>query len=98
MEIEVKDNSAQHRFETTIEGQTAFIDYKLRPGVMTVLHTEVPKVLEGRGIAGTITKYVLDYIATNNLQLVPICPYMRSYLKNHPEYHYLVKKEDIKTI
>ncbi|WP_345160424.1 GNAT family N-acetyltransferase [Pontibacter saemangeumensis] len=96
MEIEVKDNPAQHRFETTIEGHTAFIAYKLRPGVITVLHTEVPKELEGRGIAGAMTKYVLDYIATNNLQLVPLCPYMRVYLKKHPEYQHLVKKEAAK--
>ncbi|OKL38608.1 GNAT family N-acetyltransferase [Pontibacter flavimaris] len=91
MEIEVKDNPAQHRFETTIEGHTSVIEYKLRPGVMTVLHTEVPKELEGRGIAGTMTKYTLEHIAANSLQLVPLCPYMRAYLKKHPEYQYLVK-------
>lgn len=93
MEIDVTDNLEKHRFESTIEGHTAFIDYKLRPGVIKVLHTEVPKELEGRGVASTMTKYVLEHIAANNLQLVPLCPYMRAYLKKHPEYQYLVKKE-----
>jgi uncharacterized protein len=98
MEIEVKDNPAHHRFETTVDGHTAIIVYKLRPGVITVLHTEVPKALEGRGIAATMTKYALEHIAANDLQLVPLCPYMRAYLKKHPEYEYLVKKEASKNV
>ena len=91
MEIEVKDNPAKHRFEATVDGQTAFIDYKLRPGVMKVLHTEVPKELEGRGIAGAMTRYALEHIAAQHLELIPLCPYMRAYLKKHPEYQRLVK-------
>ncbi len=91
MEIEVKDNPARGRFETTIEGQTAMIKYKLRPGVITVLHTEVPKELEGRGIAGTMTRFALEQIRERGLQLIPLCPYMRAYLKKHPEYQDLVK-------
>ena len=98
MEIEVKDNPASHRFEATVEGHTAFIDYKLRPGVMTVLHTEVPKQLEGRGIAGAMTRYALEHIVANKLTLVPLCPYMRAYLKKHPEYQYLVKDNTGKSV
>jgi predicted GNAT family acetyltransferase len=98
MEIEVKDNPAKHRFETTIEGYTAFIDYKLQPGIITIIHTEVPEQLGGRNIAATMSKYALDYIAANNLQLIPLCPYMRSYLKKHPEYQYLVKGSASKSL
>jgi uncharacterized protein len=91
MEIEVKDNPAQNRFEATIEGHAAIIDYKLGPGEITVLHTEVPKELEGRGIAGAMTKFALEQIRERGLQLIPLCPYMRAYLKKHPEYQDLVK-------
>ena len=92
MESEIKNNPAAHRFETTINGDTAFVDYKLRPGVLTVLHTEVPKALEGRGIAAALSKFALEYIAAEKLQLIPLCPYMQTYLKKHPEYESLVKK------
>ncbi|GAA4308326.1 GNAT family N-acetyltransferase [Nibribacter koreensis] len=91
MDLTITNNEATHRFETEVEGHTAHIEYKLKPGVMTVLHTIVPKELEGRGIAGAMTKHVLDYIAKENLKLVPLCPYMAAYLKKHPEYQYLVK-------
>lgn len=91
MEIEVKDNPARHRFETTIEGHTAVIEYKRKPGEITVLHTEVPKELEGRGIASAMTKFALEQIREQGLKLIPLCPYMRAYLKKHPEYQHLVK-------
>ncbi len=44
---------------------------------MTVLHTQVPKEREGRGIAGALSKRALEYMA--------------AYLKKPPEYQYLVK-------
>jgi predicted GNAT family acetyltransferase len=93
MQPDIKNNVAAHRFETIIDGQTAFVDYKVRPGVMWVLHTEVPQALEGRGIAGALSKHVLEYIAAEKLQLVSLCPYLSLYLKKHPEYQYLVSKE-----
>ncbi|MFC5271254.1 GNAT family N-acetyltransferase [Adhaeribacter terreus] len=89
--MEIKDNPDKNRFETTQDGLTAFIEYKLQPGVITVLHTEVPKELEGRGIASAMTRYALVSIAARNLALVPLCPYMRGYLKKHPEYQYLIR-------
>jgi len=92
MELEINNNPATQRFETTIDGKTAFVHYKLRPHVITVLHTEVPKELEGRGIAAALSKFVLEYIAEQKLKLVPLCPYMQSYLQKHPEYAHLVKK------
>ncbi|KAA5548799.1 GNAT family N-acetyltransferase [Adhaeribacter rhizoryzae] len=92
MELEIINNPENQRFETTIDGKTAFVHYKLRPHVITVLHTEVPKELEGRGIAAALSKFVLEYIADQKLKLVPLCPYMQNYLQKHPEYEYLVKE------
>ena len=91
METEIKNNTASQQFETTVNDKTAFITYNLRPGILTVLHTEVPKALKGQGIASALSKFALDYIAAEKLQLVPLCPYMQAFLKKHPEYAYLVK-------
>ncbi|RNI26869.1 GNAT family N-acetyltransferase [Rufibacter latericius] len=92
MELDIRNNPAAHQFETTVDGKTAVVQYRLKDDVMTVLHTIVPEELEGRGIAAALTKQVLNYIAAEKLQLVPLCPYMASYLKKHPEYQPLVKK------
>ena len=92
MEPDIRNNPAAHQFETTVNGKTAVVQYKLRNGVMTVLHTIVPKELEGQGIAAALTKQVLAYIAEEKLELIPLCPYMAAYLQKHPEYQSLVKK------
>ena len=92
MELDIKNNLANHHFEAIIAGKTAFIDYKLRQDALVIFHTEVPKELEGQGIATTLTKHVLDYATAENLGVVPLCPYMRAYLGKHPEYQHLVRK------
>ena len=91
MELDIINNQNNHHFEAVIDGKTAFIDYKARPDALVVFHTEVPKELEGRGIAATLTKHVLEYVAAEGMGVVPLCPYMRSYLKKHPEYQHLVR-------
>jgi len=46
----IRDNTERHRFELDADGHIAFANYKRADGVLTMLHTEVPKELEGRGI------------------------------------------------
>ncbi|ALI98891.1 GNAT family N-acetyltransferase [Rufibacter tibetensis] len=93
MEPEIINNPAAHKFETTVEGKTAFIQFKLRGDVMTVLHTIVPEELEGRGLAAAMSTHVLKYLEAEKMQLVPLCPYMLAFLKKHPAYQHLVKNK-----
>ena len=46
----VRNNTAESRFEFDIDGHTAFAYYSFSPGVITFMHTEVPEALSGRGI------------------------------------------------
>ena len=91
-DIPVRDNVEKKRFETEIEGQTAFVDYIRHGDMMWLTHTEVPKALEGRGVGSALVKYVLDYAATNSLNVVPKCPFISEYIDSHPEYAGLVSK------
>ena len=36
-----------HRFATTVDGERAYIDYRLEGGVMTLTHTWVPDAIGG---------------------------------------------------
>ena len=44
---EIVDNMAAHRFELTVDGRTAFLDYERTADRFTILHTEVPESLCG---------------------------------------------------
>lgn len=90
MELTILQNTEKHQFETTVDGHTAFIVYKLFPGGIAYIHTEVPPELEGKGIASQMAKYVLDYARENHLKVKPLCPYVHAYMKRHPEYNDLL--------
>ena len=86
MSYTVTDNTEKKRFEIHEEGYIAFEDYELFEGGISYLHTDVPKELEGRGIASALAKYILDYAEENNLKVKPYCPYIKAYIDKHAEY------------
>lgn len=90
--ITIIHNEPLSRFEAIVDGQTAVIDYIKEDNCLTITHTGVPKPLEGRGIAGAMTKFMLDYAHSNNLMVNPVCPYTQTYIQRHPEYQDIVLK------
>ena len=88
--LDLVKNEAAHRFEMTVDGYTAFIDYKEKNGKIWLIHTEAPKELEGKGAATAIIEKTLDYIEKNNYKLIPLCPLVVAYLKRHPEWMRIV--------
>jgi predicted GNAT family acetyltransferase len=72
-------------------GETAYLEFDLdSAGWITLLHTEVPAALRGRGIAGTLAKTGLEYARDNNLKVDVMCPLVANYLSKHPEFQDLV--------
>jgi uncharacterized protein len=82
----VRDNTERHRFELEADGHVAFSNYQRADGVVTILHTEVPKALEGRGIGSALIRGVLDIARSQGLKVVTVCPFAKSYVDRHPEY------------
>ena len=83
--IEVLHNAAARRFEATVDGLLCFADYALVDDVMRIHHTEVPRALEGRGIASRIVRAALAHAEAHGLAVEPWCGYVRAYMKRHPE-------------
>ncbi|SIN69567.1 GNAT family N-acetyltransferase [Chitinophaga niabensis] len=84
------NNTEAHRFEMEVDGYKAIIVYRQTPERITLLHTEVPPELEGKGVATAIIEKTLAYIETNHLSLVPLCPLVVAYIKRHPEWKRIV--------
>ena len=92
-EIELIKNEDKKRFELVVDNHTAFVEYILtNDNVMFLTHTEVPKSLEGKGVGGSIVEKALEYIKEKNHTLAPLCPFVASYLRKHPEYKALLAK------
>ncbi len=84
--MKVIDNKEKSRFETEVNEQIAFIEYKVQPGIIIITHTEVPKTMEGKGIASDLTEQVLLQIERRSLKVVPSCPFTKSYINKHAEW------------
>jgi hypothetical protein len=86
----VRDNAAQHRFELETDGHTAYLYYRLEPGVITLVHTEVPPALGGRGVGSTLARGALDAIRAKGLKVIATCPFVAAYMGKHPEFNDLI--------
>ena len=84
--MDVVNNADRHQFEVHEGADRARLVYRIEDGVIDLIHTEVPKPLEGRGIARELAVAALAFAAENELLVRPTCPYVRSYLKRHPDH------------
>ena len=83
--LKVLNNPADHRFELTIHGETAFLDYGLDPPSIRLRHTEVPQKLRGGGVGNALVRAALDHARREGLKVIVRCPFVRAYVKRHPE-------------
>ena len=88
--VDIQHNQIQQRFDTQIENLLCTIDYQLDGENLSLTHVGVPKPLEGRGIAGQLTQAALDWARAENYRVIPVCTYVQTWLRRHPEYQDLV--------
>ncbi|HEY0273900.1 MAG TPA: GNAT family N-acetyltransferase [Chitinophaga sp.] len=74
------------RFEVAEEGAVAHLEYRLYKGDIALMHTEVPAVLEGKGVASALVRYAFAYAAEHRLPVMVYCPYVAAFVQRHPEY------------
>ena len=82
----VYDNTARRRYEMDVDGLTALITYEVGPDRITLMHTEVPRALSGRGIGSALARGVLDDIRGRGLHVVPRCEFMAGFIDRNPAY------------
>jgi uncharacterized protein len=86
MDPRVVDNPKQRRYELWIgETRAGVIEYLSEPGTILLVHTEVDPSFQGQGLGGRLVAGVLGDLRTRGLKLVPLCPFVRAYLRRHPE-------------
>ncbi|HEY2805300.1 MAG TPA: GNAT family N-acetyltransferase [Gemmatimonadales bacterium] len=87
----VHDNPAESRYEVRHGDDLAFLEYSRQPYGTTIVHTEVPKSLEGHGYAAKLVKFALDEARLKGEKVVLICPFARAWVQRHPAYADLIQ-------
>jgi predicted GNAT family acetyltransferase len=78
------------RFEIEQNGAVAYLEYSVSPGVLELIHTEVPRELRRTGLATQLAETAFQYAREHNLKVDIICPIARQYIDKHPEYSDLI--------
>lgn len=82
--LKTSDNQEANRFELKLDHALAFIEYKVgKSGEMYLVHTEVPNEYGGKGVGHKLVRESMDIIEKNDLRIIPLCPFVRSFLKDH---------------
>ena len=82
---QVRDNREASQFELDVDGQIAFLRYHRTATTLTLVHTEVPVALRGRHLGDLLAKAGIEAARAEGLGLVVTCPFVRTYMKRHPE-------------
>jgi uncharacterized protein len=92
----IEHNVAAHRFEVRFPEGIAMLKYHYDTlGRLNLDHTEVPPARQHHGVAARLARTALDFAKGQNLTVVPVCPYVIAYLKEHPELAPLVARGQV---
>jgi len=83
--FEVIHNESAGRFEAHLPEGVCRADYRRVGNTLHMVHTEVPREVRGRGVAGRVVEAALDYAQSQGLKVMPLCSYVRAYFQRHPE-------------
>ena len=83
-DLPLVDNTYDQQFEVVVDGLIAFVEYRLHQSLLTLVHTEVPPDLQGRGLGSALVEKVLQQSVARHLTIIPLCPFVVSYLQQHP--------------
>ena len=89
-ELQIVHRPEIGRFETTVDGLRCEADYQLSGHTVHMTHTGVPSALEGRGIAAALVQAALAWSRAQGYKVVPVCSYVRVYIKRHPQWQDLI--------
>jgi uncharacterized protein len=90
-EPRVTDNPQASRYELWLGTTRAgLIRYWAGPGMVLLVHTEIDPAFEGHGLGERLVAGALADLRARGPKLVPLCRFVRAYLRRHPDQADLV--------
>jgi predicted GNAT family acetyltransferase len=92
MALAVTDNPAHSRYELR-DGDhlLGFTEYRERDdGVLVFPHTIITEPKRGAGYGATLVRGALDDVRAKGRTIVPECPFVKRFVRQHPEYRDLL--------
>ena len=89
--VSVRDNARASRFELRVnEVLAGYVTYRDARSGRAFEHTVIASEYEGRGLASQLIRFALDEARAAGRNVLPFCPFVRSFIQQHPAYVDLV--------
>ena len=91
MATEVNHEPERSRYVLLVDGaRTGLIDYRTDDGTIVMTHTEVDPAKRRAGLGATLVQGALDDVRRSDSRVVPACPFVASWIDDHPDYQDLL--------
>ena len=84
--VVIRDNTVEDRFELFVNDMPAgVLAYRMQGEKYALIHTEIDPEFEGLGMGSRLISGTLTQIRAGGHTVLPICPFVLSYLERHPD-------------
>lgn len=91
--LSVRDVPLASRFELRVNGLLAgYVTYRDARSGRAFEHTVIATEYQGMGLASQLIRYALDEARATGRNVLPFCPFVRSFIQRHPAYVDLVSQ------
>ena len=73
------------QLEYSENGELARLEYRFYKNNIAMMHTVVPEIMKGQGVATALAKSAFEYALSLNKKVMVYCPFVAAYVKKHPE-------------
>lgn len=87
---ELRNNTAESRYEMDEQGMTSWADYRLVGERLYIDHVEAPPALRGTGASGRLMAALAADARDRGLKITPICGYAAAWLRRSHEFRGLL--------
>jgi predicted GNAT family acetyltransferase len=90
----IVDNRLGSRFELRLDGELAgFLVYQRDAGIVSFIEVTTDLRRAGQGLGLVLVRQALDAVSAEGLSVLPVCPFVRDFIRRHPVYLDLVPAE-----
>lgn len=89
--VDIAHDEGARRFVARVGGsEVGHIAYAPRGDALDLMHTEIDPKEQGRGLGSALVRGTLDAVRAEGRRIVPSCPFVAAFLREHREYADLV--------
>lgn len=90
-DVEVRRSDPAGRYEAVVAGEVVgFAEFGQDRDVVVLPHTVIDDEVEGQGVGSALVRGVLDDLRKRGATVRPVCPFVRAWIEEHPDYQNLV--------